>query len=323
VAIPIHVDDLLIAAGSLTALNTIKSGLRQEFKMKDLGKVKQFLGMRILYDREKGILQINQQLYIQSILKHFRMEDATPIMTIMSNYDHFHKATADDDRTDQQQYQQAVGELIYASDITRPDITFYVNRLAQYMQDPSVANWNGVLKILRYLKGRPNYGIIYRRAAPTPQFLGYSDADYVAREDRRSISGNIFILQGGAVAWTSSRQTIVAGSMMESEYIALNEAGKTTVFLYEILQTIDPQDRLPITIYEDNEGTRKFAHNPQFHKRSKHIDTRYHYVRQLLDDNLIADEYIKSADMAADMLTKPLRGDRLKYLMAAVGIGEI
>src|SRR5271167_3594987 len=100
------------------------------------------------------------------------------------------------------------------------------------------------------------------------------------------------------------KQTTYVGSTMEAEYIALNEAGKQAVFLYEVLQSIDPQDRLPITVYCDNKGSVQFSDNPLFHKRSKHIDNRYHYVRQLVEDSLIEIEYVSTDNMAADMLTK-------------------
>jgi hypothetical protein len=195
-------------------------------------------------------------------------------------------------------------------------VTAYItdHRLSQCIQDTSVSNWNGVLRVFRYLKGTIDTGITFK--GTNSDLEGYSDSDYAAGEDRKSIYGKGFVLSG-AIAWSSMKQTTCVGSTMEAEYIALNEAGKEDVFLYEILQTMDPRDRLPITLYEDNQGTVQYAHNPEFHKRSKHIDNRYHYVRQLLEDNIISVEHVSMGQMAADMLTKPLKKPKLE------GVGPV
>lgn len=170
------------------------------------------------------------------------------------------------------------------------------------------------------MNGTIDNGITYKRT--DSDLEGYSDSDYAAELDRKSVYGNVFVLSGGAVAWSSIKQTTCVSSTMEAEYIALNEAGKETVFLYEVLQAMDPQDRLPITLYEDNLGTVQFTENPQFHKKSKHIDNRYHYVRQLLEDNIIEIEHIGSGQQAADMLTKPLKAHERAPALIALGIGS-
>jgi hypothetical protein len=110
---------------------------------------------------------------------------------------------------------------------------------------------------------------------------------------------------------------------MEAEYIAMCEAGKEAVFLYEILQTILPADRLPIAVLGDNLGSVQLAHNPEFYKRSKHIDMRYHYIRQLVEDNIVDLRQISSHLNASDMLTKPLRADQSATALATLGIGPV
>jgi hypothetical protein len=119
------------------------------------------------------------------------------------------------------------------------------------------------------------------------------------------------------------KQRTNVAATMEAEYIATCEAGKLAVFLYEILYTLWPKDHLPVTLCCDNLGTIQFAHNPTFHKRSKHIDNRYHYIRQLLEDDMIAMEHVSTKDQAADMLTKPLRVQAFTPALATFGIGPV
>src|SRR6202035_1190951 len=126
-------------------------------------------------------------------------------------------------------------------------------------------------------------------------------------EDRKSVFGYLFTLAGGAVALTSKKQITVVLSTMEAELIALNEAGKEAVFLCQLLQQLSPQHQPPVLINCDNLGTVQFSQNPQHHQRSKHVDVRYHYIRQLIEDNLVKIQHIGTKHMVADMLTKPLK----------------
>jgi len=156
------------------------------------------------------------------------------------------------------------------------------------------------------------------------QLIGYSDSDYAAStEDRRCHFGYVFILNGGAVSWASIKQTSNVNATTEAEYIAACEGGKEAVFLHEILYILWPKDHLPITLRGDNEGSIALAKNPEFHKRSKHIDTRYHYIRQLLADNLISIQHVPTKDMVADILTKPLKPSVFGPLLKKMGVGPI
>jgi hypothetical protein len=130
-------------------------------------------------------------------------------------------------------------------------------------------------------------------------------------------------LNGGAVSWASIKQTSNVNATTEAEYIAACEGGKEAVFLHEILYILWPKDHLPITLRGDNEGSIALARNPEFHKRSKHIDTRYHYIRQLLADNLISIQHVPTKDMVADILTKPLKPSVFGPLLKKMGVGPI
>jgi hypothetical protein len=333
VVIGFHVDDLIIGGIDKEAVKGTKQALSQRFKMKDLGELNFFLGMRITRDRTTGDITLSQSQYAREVLSRFGMLDAVSISSPSDNYNHMQKAEPPDQRCDQRLYQEAVGSLQYLAGLTRPDFQFEVNKYAQFLVDPSVSNWNGICRVFRYLAGTIDYGITFKgpNEGPEPesdldlgQLIGYSDSDYAAStEDRRCHFGYVFILNGGAVSWASIKQTSNVNATTEAEYIAACEGGKEAVFLHEILYILWPKDHLPITLRGDNEGSIALARNPEFHKRSKHIDTRYHYIRQLLADNLISIQHVPTKDMVADILTKPLKPSVFGPLLKKMGVGPI
>jgi hypothetical protein len=332
VVIGFHVDDLLIGGADREAVKATKNALSERFKMKDLGELTHFLGMRIRRSKT-GAITLDQSQYTRAILTRFDMLDAMAISSPSDNYNHMQRAVASDERCDQGLYQEAVGSLQYLAGLTRPDIQFEVNKYAQFLVDPSVSNWNGVRRVFRYLVGTIDYGITFQgpnQGARKDQdldlgrLIGYSDSDFAASiEDRRCQFGYAFILNGGAVSWASIKQTSNVSSTTEAEYIAACEGGKEAVFLYEILYALWPEDHLPITLRGDNEGSIALAKNPEFHKRSKHIDNRYHYIRQLLADNLISIQHVPTKEMVADILTKPLKPAVFGPLLKKMGVGPV
>ena len=329
VVIGFHVDDLLIGGADREAVKATKNALSERFKMKDLGELTHFLGMRIRRGKT-GAITLDQSQYTREILTRFGTLDATPISSPSENYNHMQRAVASDERCDQGLYQEAVGSLQYLAGLTRPDIQFEVNKYAQFLVDPSVSNWNGVRRVFRYLVGTVDYGITFQGPSQGPedldlgQLIGYSDSDFAASiEDRRCQFGYAFILSGGVVSWASIKQTSNVSSTTEAEYIAACEGGKEAVFLYEILYALWPKDHLPITLRGDNEGSIALAKNPEFHKRSKHIDNRYHYIRQLLADNLISIQHVPTKEMIADILTKPLKPTVFGPLLKKMGVGPV
>jgi hypothetical protein len=165
VVIGIHVDDLVIA-GELEKVNQTKKELSQIFKMKDLGELNSFLGMHVQQDLKNKKISLDQGKYTRDLLNRFGMADCTPVSSPSENYNNMNRANANDERCNQLQYQEAVGGLLYLSTLTRPDIAFEVNQFSQFCQDPSVSNWNGVLRIFRYLRKTLDYGITFGNGEP-------------------------------------------------------------------------------------------------------------------------------------------------------------
>ena len=167
---------------------------------------------------------------------------------------------------------------------TGPDIAFAVGQVAQFCQNPKKAHWNAVKRIMAYLRGTYNYGIVYRGDTGTNEsnrMIIYSDADYAGNVDNmRSISGYLLVLNGGPVSWASRKQQRVSLSTTEAEFVAMCESTKELIWMRRLLASVGCEQTGPSTLYCDNQGAIKLVHNPEFHRRTKHIDVKYHFIRQ-------------------------------------------
>jgi hypothetical protein len=218
-------------------------------------------------------------------------------------------------------YQQAIGKIIYAMLGTRPDLAFTVSVLSSFCSNPSPKHAIAVQRVFRYLRKTADTGITYSGTQEPSNSLGYTDSDWAGNLDsRKSTSGYVFILFGGATSWKSSRQSIVAMSSTEAEYIACSEAAKEALWLQRLLGEIQ---RTPIrkaqTLFADNQGAIKLSKNPQQHKRTKHIDIKYHFIRDCCQKGLVELVYLPTGQMVADILTKSL--PREKHELHAKGMG--
>ena len=199
---------------------------------------------------------------------------------------------------------QAMGSLIYLANATRPDISYSVNLLARKMQNPSIQDWQDTKRIFRYLQGTKEMKLVYQKKKS--ELHGFSDASYAEdKEDRKSKSGHVFMMNGGAVSWKSAKQPIVSLSRMEAEYIALTSATKEGIWLKKFEEEIQ-MPKKTLTIFEDNQSTIKTATHKIHNDRSKHIDVRYHFIRECVEEEKIKIEYCPTSEMTADILTKSL-----------------
>ena len=303
----LYVDDLVLAAPTYDQINWIRYKLHIEFEMTDLGKLKSFLGLEIHRNREKRTLHLSQRQYTQKILQAHGMENCNPARTPADPHVRLEKSHTSfvANPTSKQQYQSAVGSLMYCMLGTRPDIAYAVSKVTQYCSNPNQAYWNAVKRIVRYLAGTRNRGLYYGLPGPG---IGYTNADWGSSEDRRSIGGYTFILNGAAVSWNSKKQSMVALSSTEAEYIALTQAVKESLWLQAILVElragIHAEEVQNISV--DNQGALALAKNPQFHARTKHIDIQYHFIRHFVERRQIKLTYCPTTEMTADIFTKAL-----------------
>jgi hypothetical protein len=310
--IGLYVDDMLVLGASLQAVQATIQGISALWEIKDLGDVRQILGLQVQRDRPNRTLKIDQNHYIQEVLGRFRLEDSKPVNLPISDRNTLIKGKATEQQTDQNLYQQAIGSLTWIAKGTRPDIQYSVGQLSQYCNEPTVRHWNAVLRVLRYLKGTIGYSILYSPKRPSKgQLQGYCDADYAGdTDDRHSVSGHLYLLGGGPITWNSVKQRCIATSTTESEYIALSDASKQGQWIRALLRELKRTQYLPsnlaVPIFSDNQSCIALAKDPVAHSRTKHIDVRYHYIRELVSYGKATIDYMPTEDMVADMLTKPL-----------------
>jgi hypothetical protein len=306
-----HVDDCLLASTELQIIQDLKIDLRKYFDITDLGEAALYVGIQITRNRELGTITLSQAHYIDTILSRFGMESCNPVSTPLDSNVSLSPPSADDDLTTDFPFQAIIGSLMYAAVGTRPDISFAVQALSQFNVAHTPIHCTAAKHVLRYLKGTRDFGITY---GDTSEFVitGYSDADWGQnRADRRSVSGYAFILGGGLVSWSSKKQSTVALSTMEAEYVALAHATKEAIWFRSILEELGFSTNGPTILATDNLAAISFAQDHQFHARSKHIDIRHHFVRERVLDGYIKIPHCSSEDNHADMLTKAL--PRIKH----------
>ena len=252
------------------------------------------------------------------------MEDAKNIRTPVDISTKLTKEGNEEDTcVDQQLYQSTVGSLLYLSIATRPDITYAVSNVAKFCAKPTKQHWVAVKRIIQYLKGTQQYGLLYSKS-DSNHCVGFSDADWGGDlDDRKSTSGYLFQVGGTAISWRSKKQTCVALSTAEAEYIALASAAQEPLWLQELLADLKKEDLKSITIYEDNQSVISMAKNPQFHGRTKHIAIKYHFIREQVSSGKLEMKYCKTNDMIADMLTKGLSGEQSEKLRLMAGVTSI
>ena len=217
-------------------------------------------------------------------------------------------------------YRSAVGSLIHLMRSTRPDIAVAVSIVSRYLDRPTKVHCDMVRRIYQYLAQSSSLGLVYKKHSNDPLTLvAYSDASYANSIDSRSISGYGVLLCGALVSWYSHTQPVVALSTAESEYIGLTDTAKEIVWFKLFMHELG-YSQSKVVIYEDNEAAIKITKNPQYHKRTKHIQVRYHYIRDQLRDGVFQLEYIPTEHQLADMFTKGLYGPRLRFLRGQLGI---
>nr|KYP51533.1 Copia protein [Cajanus cajan] len=209
--------------------------------------------------------------------------------------------------TDPERYRRLVGKLIYLT-ITRPDLSFAVGIVSQFMQAPHIDHWNVVLRILRYIKKAPRKGLLYEDKGDS-RISGYSDADWAGCPiDRCSTTRYYVFLGGNIISWKSKKQNVVARSSVEAEYRAMALITCEFVWIKQLIRELRFCEDHPMRLYCDNQVALHITSNLVFHERTKHIEVDCHFVREKLLSKEIITEFVNSNEQLADVMTKSLRG---------------
>jgi hypothetical protein len=315
----IWVDDGILASNRLEAIDSFLSELGHEFKIR-IYPLERFVGNTIIRDRQKRQIHLSQPDYIDHVVRNFHMESCNPVSVPADPNVHLVKPVQGAQLNERFPYRQAVGALLYLAVVTRPDISFAVGLVARFIERHDTSHVNAVRRIIAYLKGTSNFGIRFVGfGADSP--TGYTDADYAGCHDsRQSTTGSIFVNHGELIAWTSRRQTCVAQSTTEAEYVAASETAKEAVWIRRALPDMHEGQGGPIIIYCDNQSAIQLVHHPDQRPKTKHIDVRYYFIRLQQATGEIDMQNVNTNGQLADILTKALPGPRFSIIREALGI---
>lgn len=331
IILAVWVDDIMIFASNATMCTKLKFDLASHFQMKDLGEAKSLLGMNISHQSD-GSISIDQQHYISTVLQRFNMQDCKPASTPLDINEKLSKEMCPKTNAEQQQmakipYQEAIGCLMYAAHISRPDICFAVSVLSRYNTNYGPAHWSAVKRVLRYLKGTIELKLTFRHSG-FGEMVGYCDADWAGDLDkRRSTTGYVFQAQGGAISWATRSQPTIALSSTEAEFMSMAAAIQEALWLKRFEREIFLEAPSTIVLYCDNQGALHLAKNQNYHARTKHIDVRKYFIQENLhnENNLESDIkmnllYKPTAEMVADILTKAVNQNKLEKFFPEFGL---
>ena len=315
--IAVYVDDLILIAKTSNEIQQMKEGLSNTFKMKDMGQLHYCLGIN--FEVTKQGISLCQKQYLLRILEKYRLSEVNTVTTPMDPNVKLVKDDSYSKEVDPTQYQSMVGSLLHAARATRPDIAHAVGLVSKFNSAPMQAHLTAVKRIFRYLKGTVDIKLQYRSTGE--KLLGYSDADWANdTDDRHSTTGNVFIMSGGAISWLSHKQSTVALSTAEAEYIALGSATQEAIWLNQLLTDLRIDTKGSIEILEDNQSAIAMAKNSTGRRRTKHIDIKHHFIKEAVQAGTISVSYCPTADMLADIFTKQLPRTQFEKLRSRLGL---
>lgn len=315
----VYVDDMLIASKELTGVEHVKKTVGSIFNVRDLGEAKFFLGMEISRDQKLGTIKLSQTKLTADIVSRYGMSGSKSRNTPISLGTCLSKQGSQQLDKSTFPYTELVGSLLYLAACTRPDISQAVGVLSRYMAHPTEHHWNVAKDVLRYLISSQDVGVVFKKSGS--DLHGYCDADFAGDVDtRRSTTAYVFVLQDGAVSWSSKLQPTVAVSTAEAEYMSAASAVKEALWLRKLMVDFGFDCTAPVLISCDNQAALKLLVNPVVSARSKHIDVLHHFARERVARKEVSFVYCRTGDMIADCLTKPLPKDKLLKCCEGMGI---
>lgn len=313
----VYVDDIILTGNNPKAINHVVHSLSRSFAIQDMGRLSYFLGIEII-PRGDDIL-LSQQKYILELLERANLSKSNPMPTPIAT--NANLALGDSPPLDDPvKYRQIVGALQYVT-LSRPDITYAVNKVCQFMHSPTVNHWSTVKRILRYLKGTSTHGLLIQHHSGTTlhaytdsafnNLSAFSDADWAGcPDDRRSTGGYAIYIGSNLISWSARKQKTVSRSSTESEYKALADTVAELTWLQTLLNELRvPMKKVP-TLWCDNLGATYLSANPVFHARTKHVEVDFHFVREKVAQGRLSVQFISTEDQIADIFTKPLSSQR-------------
>ena len=321
--VTVHVDNCTIAASNLHLVEDFKDSLCKHVEVTDLGKLHWMLGLEIKRDHEAGTIHLSQGAYIDSILRHYNFDNLKPLsspmdLAICLTTEQAPATTAEHAIMRDKPYREAISALNWAALATHPDIVFAVATVARFIANPGMAHWEAIKRIFRYLAGTHDLWLSYGKTKHVLE--GYADADGSMNEDRHTISGHAFLIDGSIVSWSSKHQEIVSLSTTESEYVSATHSIKEALWLCSLLSKIFEPIKPPTTLFCNNQSAIALTQDHQYHTCMKHINVRYHFIRWVIEQGSLCLIYCPTNDMVTNVLTKALPSVKVKHFTAGLGL---
>ncbi|GJU37865.1 retrovirus-related pol polyprotein from transposon TNT 1-94 [Tanacetum coccineum] len=313
--VQIYVDDIIFGSTKKELCDEFEKLMKDKFQMSSMGELTFFLGLQV-QQRKKGIF-ISQDKYVHEILRKFNYSDVKSASTPTDLEKPLVK-DGDADDVDEHLYRSMIGSLMYLT-ASRPDIMFAVCACARFQVSPKTSHLLAVKRIFRYLKGKPSLGLWYSKDSPL-ELVAYTDSDYAgATLDRKSTTGGCQFLGNRLISWQCKKQTVVATSTTEAEYVAAASCCGQVLWIQN--QLLDyGYNFMNTVIYIDNTSTICIIENPVQHSKTKHIEIRHHFIRDCNAKKLIQMAKIDTQLNVADLLTKGFDAGRFQYLVSSIGM---
>ena len=313
----VYVDDLIVTGSSSNVIETFTTEMTQEFDMSNLGSLSSYLGIEV--KQGKNFIFLSQTAYAQKVLQHAKLGECNVAISPLETRAQF---TNEEGRStvNSTVYRSLIGSLRYLTH-TRPDLLFLVGIHSLFMENPTQEHYNGVKRVLRNVKGTEDYGLLYKKGDLKGDLIRYSDSDFVGDcHDWKSTSRHIFFFGGMAISWSSQKHSIVALSSCEAEYIAATTATYQVVWMNRLIGELTNNEESTVKLMVDNQSAITLSKNPVHHNRTKHIDTRYHLIRECVEGKKIKIVFIWREDQLADMFTKALGILKFLEMRGQIGI---
>jgi hypothetical protein len=317
---------MVVTGNTIAAVQNFKSEISAYYDITDLGEIRWFLGFKIKRDQSARTISINRQAYITSMAQKFGVENGKDIRVPMLPGEVLTKEQCPFTPTQYDQmkkipYLEAIGHVLWPVMITCPDALCAVGILAQFVQNPGLAHWKALKRVIGYLYTTRDLWLTF--GGVDAELEGFSDADWVSQSHRHSISGYAFRFGKGAVTWSSKKQPIVALSSTEAEYIAQTHATKELIWLRTFLGELTTPFSEPTILHCDNQGAIALSKDNKFHARTKHIDIHYHFIHEAVEDHKVFMHYIPTDENVVDIFTKPLAKPKFEKFVKMLGLGSL
>ncbi|CAL8176394.1 unnamed protein product [Prunus armeniaca] len=305
--VSLYVDDIIYTGSSRELLLDFKTEMMKQYEMTDLGLLHHFMGLGVI--QTETYIFLHQKKYAKTLLDMFGFKDCKSIATPLAVNEKLSKQDGSE-QADESLYRQVVGSLLYLT-ATRPDIMFVASLLARFMHGPTRKHMGTTKRVLRYIQGTLDYGIAYERGKEAV-LIGYCDSDWSGSEDdMKSTSGYAFHLGSGVFSWASVKQSSVALFTAEAEYVSAAEATAQAMWLRFVLSDFGEEQISSTSILCDNTTTIAITKNPVHHHKTRHINRRFHFIRDALQNGDIDLLYCKIEEHTIDIFTKALARDRV------------